>query len=235
MDLDLEEQEQLAKFKAFWQDYGRWLAIGIVIAVIGSLIYWFWHQHQINQSIEASKQYEMILNDLSKNNLPEVLSKTAKLQADYPKTAYAGMAGLLAANLANSVSDKDSAMKQLEWVSAKASSESFANIARLRLVTLLIDQNNAESFAKADALLNVKPAPGFEALSHERRGDWYWAQNKTVEAKKSYIEAWKAGIDSQLKAAGQKELDPNLEKFQQQNPGPDQRLLKVKIDSLGGF
>jgi predicted negative regulator of RcsB-dependent stress response len=235
MDLDLEEQEQLANLKAFWQDYGRWLAVGVLIACIGYGIYWMFQRHSINQSLKASQQYEVILADLAKNNLPEVLSKTQKLQQDFPKTAYAGMAGLLTANLANSVNDKETASTQLQWVSEHSSSDNFATIAKLRLVTLLIDQNTPEAFSKADVLLQKKAAVGFEALQLERRGDWFWAQNQTEEARKSYLDSWKILSEIQLKASGQKELTPDALKFQQQNPANEQRLLKLKIESLGGF
>ena len=78
-------------------------------------------------------------------------------------------------------------------------------------------------------------AVGFVALQMERRGDWFWAQDKTEEAKKSYLQAWNTLSEERLKATGSKDIDPMLKKLQQQNPAPDQRLLKVKIESLGGF
>jgi len=99
----------------------------------------------------------------------------------------------------------------------------------------LIDQKTPEGLAQADTLLNSKVAIGFEALKFEKRGDWYWAQDKTDDAKKSYIAAWNILAEERNKGADKKELDPALKKLQEQNPGPDQTLLKVKIDSLGGF
>jgi len=235
MDLDLEEQEQLAKLKAFWQDYGRWLLIGVVIAVIGSAIYWGYQSYQTKQALEASKQYEVLLEQTAKNDLPSVLSTSKKIQQENGKTAYAGMAGLLAANLAYSVNDLEATMEQLKWVANSASSESFQTIAKLRLSSIYIDQKTPEGLSQADQLLNSKMAVGFEALKLERRGDWFWAQDKTEDAKKSYIAAWNVLTDERMKTTGLKEIDPALKKLQQQNPGPDQRLLKVKIDSLGGF
>ena len=235
MDLDLEEQEQLAKLKAFWQDYGRWIATGVVIAVIGFAMYWGYLKYQNRQSFAASVQYEVLLEQLEKNDLPAVLATTKKIQEDYSKTAYAGMAGLLAANLAYSVSDKQTTKAQLEWVAKSAMSESFQAIAKMRLCSLLIDQKTPEALAQADSILSSKIAIGFEALQLEKRGDWYWAQDKTVDAKKSYMAAWNILAEERNKAGDKKELDPALKKLQQQNPGPDQTLLKVKIDSLGGF
>ena len=235
MELDLEEQEQVANLKAFWQDYGRWISIGILIAIIGYGCFWTFRWYQSNQSLKAELLYEQLVQDLLKNNLPEVLAKSKNIQDQYPQTAYAGMAGLMASNLAYSVADKDSAIGQLEWVAAHAKSESFQAVAKLRLVTILLDQKTPESFAKADKLLSAPIAIGFVALQMERRGDWYWAQDKTEDAKKTYLQAWDVLSEERLKATGAKEIDPMLKKLQQQNPAPDQRLLKVKIESLGGF
>jgi len=235
MDLDLEEQEQLAKLKAFWQDYGRWLLIGLAIAVIGSATYWGYQTYQTKQALAASKQYEVLLEQTAKNDLPGVLITSKKIQQDYGNTAYAGLAGILAANLAYSVNDQEATLQQLKWVANSASSNSIQTIAKLRLSSLYIDQKTPEGLSQADQLLNSKMAVGFEALKLERRGDWYWAQDKTEDAKKSYIAAWNVLSDERMKATGLKEIDPALKKLQQQNPGPDQRLLKVKIDSLGGF
>jgi predicted negative regulator of RcsB-dependent stress response len=235
MDLDLEEQEQLATFKAFWQDYGRWIALGVAIAVIGFGMYWGYDQYKAKQSLQASEQYEALLEQFAKNDLPAVQASAKKIQQDYAGTAYAGMAGLLSANLAYAVNDKDAAIAQLQWVAQSAESESFQSIAKLRLVAIWLDINTPESLAQADKMLSSPFAKGFEARQLESRGDWYWAQDKTLEAKKSYLTAWNTATEERLKASGAKEVDAALKKLQQQNPAADLRLLKVKIDSLGGF
>ena len=79
MDLDLEEQEQLAKLKAFWQDYGRWLAIGVAIALLGFAIYWGFQKYQAKQALAASNTYEILLQQLTKNDLPAVLGTAKKI------------------------------------------------------------------------------------------------------------------------------------------------------------
>ena len=235
MDLDLEEQEQLAKFKAFWQDYGRWIAIGLAISILAYGVYWGFEQYKLKQSLQASQQYELLLEQFAKNDLPAVLETSKKIDKEYSSTAYAGMAKLLAANLAYSVNDKEAAVAQLQGVVSSSSSESFQSIAKLRLVAIWLDMNTPESLAQADKILNTSFAKGFEALQLESRGDWYWAQDKVAEAKKSYLAALNFVTEERLKASGAKDLDPAVKKMQQQNPSADQRLLKVKIDSLGGF
>ena len=80
----------------------------------------------------------------------------------------------------------------------------------------MIEQGGEKDFAEADQVLKETPIAGFEALWLERRGDWYLAQKKNAEAKKSYEEAWK-------------KLDQAKE-----FPEDARRLLKVKLDAVGG-
>jgi predicted negative regulator of RcsB-dependent stress response len=89
-------------------------------------------------------------------------------------------------------------------------------LAKLRLAAQLIEGGSEKDLAEADAILNEKPITGFEALWSERRGDWYLAQKKISQAKTSYEAAWKQLNDA-------KEF-----------PEEARRLLKVKLDAVGG-
>lgn len=235
MPLDLEEQEQLANLKAFWVNYGRWLALGILIAFIGYGVYWFYLNQQKSRANEASMHYSELITAAAKSDLPAVIKETEELQQNFSSTAYAAMAGLVAANLAFSINDVPLTIKQLEWVENRAKSDSFQSLARLRLATLMMDQKDEASINKAQDLLKMKVATGYEALQFEKQGDLYLIQNKLDEAKKSYIEAWNFLDQQKAKQAGLKELDPMTKELTKRNPSDDQRLLKVKIDSLGGF
>jgi predicted negative regulator of RcsB-dependent stress response len=235
MPLDLEEQEQLENLKSFWVNYGRWLAIGILIAIIGYGAYWFYNKNQTSVALDASQQYEEIVAAATKSDFPLVLKKAQNLEQNFSNTTYSAMAGLVAANLAYSIGDFEQASSQLKWVEEKAKSESFQSLARLRLVALLIDQKDESSIAKANELLKKKIAPGYEALQHERQGDLWLVQNKNEEAKKEYLQAWEILDLQKAKQSGLKELDSMTKEMEKRNPGENQRLLKVKIDSLGGF
>ena len=87
----------------------------------------------------------------------------------------------------------------------------------MRLVSQLIEQGGDQANSEADQILKEKPVSGFEALWLERRGDWYLAQKKASEARNYYQEAWK--------------------KLAQPPEAPEEarRLLKVKLDSVGGL
>jgi len=123
MHFNLEEQEQLAELKAWWKQYGKWLlAIAVILALSYSgYVSWNWWQNR--QAVAASKLYETLLQSAVKQDLPGTLRAAEDLQKGYSGTAYAGMAGLVTAQLANAAGDLGAAQKQLRWTMETAQSD----------------------------------------------------------------------------------------------------------------
>jgi predicted negative regulator of RcsB-dependent stress response len=216
MPLDLEEQEQLDQLKAFWQKY-RNLITGMVTAALFAYAAYSGYQWWRNsQALEASKLYETMVGAIAKGDKDQTLRAADDLQKDYARTPYAPMSSLIAARIAADAGDNAKALDYLRWAAKNASNDGYLALAKLRLVSQLIEQGSEKDFAEADQILKDKPVAGFEALWLERRGDWYLAQKKNAEAKASYQDAWKA-------------LDQAKE-----FPEEARRLLKVKLDAVGG-
>jgi len=216
MPLDLEEQEQLDQLKAFWQKY-RNLITGVLTAVLFAYAaysgYGWWRN---NQALEASKLYETMVTAIAKGDKEQTLRAADDLQKDFARTPYAAMSSLIAARIVSDAGDATKALDYLRWTAKNASNDGYLALAKLRLVAQLIEQGSEKDFAEADQVLKESPITGFEALWLERRGDWYLAQKKNSEAKKSYEDAWK-------------KLDQAKE-----FPEEARRLLKVKLDAVGG-
>jgi predicted negative regulator of RcsB-dependent stress response len=216
MPLDLEEQEQLDQFKAFWQKY-RNLITGIATTALFAYAaysgYQWWRN---NQAMEASKLYETMVSAIAKGDKDQTQRATEDLQKDFARTPYAAMSSLVAARIASDAGDSAKAMEYLRWAAKNAANDGYLALAKLRLVAQLIELGSEKDFAEADQILNEKPIIGFEALWLERRGDWYLAQKKNDQAKTSYQDAWK--------------------KLEQAKEFPEEarRLLKVKLDAVGG-
>jgi len=113
----------------------------------------------------------------------------ADLRERYPRTAFAQQGGLLAARVQFEKGQGDAARASLSWVADNAVEDEMRTVARLRLAAL-----QAEAGQHDDALktLAAAPAPGFEALVDDRRGDILRAQGKTAEARAAYEAAYKA-------------------------------------------
>jgi len=127
------------------------------------------------------------------------------------------MGSLVAAKIAADANDGAKAQTYLKWAANKASDDAYRALAQLRLVGLLIDQGTDFTMSEADQILKGKAVKGFEPLWIERRGDWFLAQKKTADARTQYLDAWKL-----------------LEK-DKSFPEDSKRLLKVKIDAVGGM
>jgi predicted negative regulator of RcsB-dependent stress response len=153
---------------------------------------------------------------IAKGDKDQTLRAADDLQNNFARTPYAPMSSLIAARIASDAGDSAKALDYLRWAAKNASNDGYLALAKMRLVSQLIEQGTEKDFAEADQILKDKPIAGFEALWLERRGDWYLAQKKNAEAKASYEDAWK-------KLSQAKEF-----------PEEARRLLKVKLDAVGG-
>ena len=216
MPLDLEEQEQLDQFKAFWQKYRNLITGVLTVALFAYAAYSGYQWWRNSQALEASKLYETMVTAIAKGDKEQILRASDDLQKDFARTPYAAMSSLVAAKISADAGDNAKALDYLRWTAKNASNDGYIAIAKLRLISQLIEQGSEKDFAEADQILKEAPISGFEALWLESRGDWYLAQKKNAEAKKSYEEAWK--------------------KLNQSKEFPEEarRLLKVKLDAVGG-
>lgn len=214
MHFNLEEQEQLAQFKAWWKQYGKWLMTVAAVTLLGFAIYTGWGWWTNRQSEQASKLYDTLLVSAQKQDVAGVLKAATDIQDQFSSTSYAGMAGLVAAQIANAAGDMANTEKQLRWTADKAKSEAHADLAKIRLISLLIDKGD---FVAADKVASGSVSKPLMPLLIERRGDIQLAQQKNSEARKFYQEAWEL-------------LAKNKEA-----PDEAKRLLKVKLDAVGGL
>ncbi len=213
MHFNLEEQEQLAELKAWWKQYGKWLIAALIAILIAYLSFTGWNWWQNRVALGATKLYDTLLVSAQKQDVPGVLRAANDIQEQYGSSSYAGMAGLVAAQVANASGDMANAEKHLRKTMEDAKSHAHRDLARARLVSLLIDQakfNDAEKIAAASV------SDAFVPLMLERRGDVQLAQQKTLEARQFYQQAW--------------------DKLAKNPEAPDEakRLLKIKLDAVGG-
>jgi predicted negative regulator of RcsB-dependent stress response len=208
MAYDLEEQEQLAELKAFWNKFGNLITWVAIIALAGYAGYNFWNQHQRSQAADASALYEEMRLALSVNDNAKVQRVAADVENKFGGTAYAQMAALGAAKGAFEANDLKTAKAQLQWVVDHGSDE-YKSIAKLRLAGVLLDE---KSYDEALKVLGTEFVPQFAGSVADRKGDVLVAQNKLVEARAAYTAALAA-------------MDPK---------SPGRKLVEVKLESIGG-
>lgn len=207
--LDLEEQEQLDRLKAFWAQYGN-LITTLLIVVFGSIAAWNgWQWYQREQAAKAGALYDELDRAAQAVDAEKAARVFADLKERYPRTAFAQQAGLLAAQVQADKGDKAGARASLEWVAGNAVEEEYRVIARLRMAGLLADEKQYDAALKSLEGLDTHKA--FEGLVADRRGDILMAQGKRDEAKAAYRKAWDA-------------MKPEVEY---------RRLVEAKLTALG--
>ncbi len=194
MAYDLEEQEQLDEFKAWWKKNGS-MVTNIVLAGLVAYAAWQgYHYFQNKKAVEASGLYQaLMVTDLAKT--AEIKTQSAKLMEDFSGTPYAGRAAVFAAKANFAANDSKSAKSQLEWAIKNAKESAVKAIASLQLAEILFDEKNYDEANKVLAAINDK---GYEGLKANLQGDILLAQGKPAEAKKAYESALE-NLDAQGK------------------------------------
>ena len=206
--LDLEEQEQLAEIKHFWNQYGN-LITWAMIVVFGSIAAWNgWQYWQRTQAAQASAMYDEVERAAQAGDTSRVERAFSDMKDKFGGTTYAQQAGLLTAALMQEKGNTDAAKAALGWVADKASDEGYQAVARLRLASLLIE---TKAYDDALKLLSADFPKEFAPLVADRRGDVYNLQSKKAEAKVEYEKAYK-GLEDRVDY---------------------RRLVEVKLSALG--
>jgi predicted negative regulator of RcsB-dependent stress response len=209
MAYDLEEQEQLASLKAWWQDNGT-LVLAIVAAVALAVSGWFgWRGWQANQAMQAGALYETLVRAAQGGDAKALRDAGGALAEGYPRTLYASMGALAAARFHFDRGDLKSARAQLQWVIERSSSEELKDLARLRLAAVLLDD---KAYDEALQLLEAKHAAPMAAQYAALKGDILVAKNQAAEAKAAYRlalekaergnEAFRSSVQMRLDALG---------------------------------
>jgi len=206
--LDLEEQEQLAEFKDFWNRYGN-LITWVLIAVFGSVAGWNGYQYwQGRQATQASVMYDEVDRAVLSGDMARMERSLADMKDRFGGTVYAEQAGLMAAKAYYEKGNLDASKAALAWVSDKANDEGYKSIARLRLAGLLLETKAYDEALKS--LTGTFPKD-FAPLASDRRGDILLLQGKKTEARAEYEKAYK-GLDERAEY---------------------RRLVEVKLNAMG--
>ena len=182
MAYDLEEQEQLDEFKAWWKKNGK-IATNLVLAALVAYAAWQgYHYFQNKKAVEASVLYQaLVVMDLNKT--AEIKTQSSQLMESYASTPYAGRAAVFAAKANFFANDDKSAKSQLEWAIKNAKEGAVKAIASLQLASVLFEQKDYDGAQKVLTAINDK---GYEGLKASLQGDVFLAQGKQAEAKKAF-------------------------------------------------
>lgn len=213
---DLEEQEQLAELKSWWQRYGNRVSSIALVVALATAGWQGWQWWQRNQSAQASVIYAGLLQAAMQQDAKRARELAGELIDKYKGTDYAGMGALLAARVQADQGDRKNARLQLAWAAEHAKDAGLRDLARLRLAAVLLDDKEYDAALKQ---LTPEPAAPFAARYADLRGDILAAQGKPKEAAAAYDIAL-----AKLDAAAKSDAAPHQDY---------RAIVQTKRDALG--
>ena len=205
MAYDLEEQEQLATIKAWWERWGNLVLTSATVVLLAIAAFNGWRWYERHEAGNASAVYEEFLGSLDGAELGRKKELAGTLIERYGRTVYAPMAALQIAKVNFESGDMGAARAQLRWVIDKSGHPELVQIARLRLAGILLDEKAHDEALK---LLAGDVPPSLAASFADRRGDVLMAMGKAEEARAAYQEALeKADAQHPMRSIIQLKLD----------------------------
>lgn len=183
---DLEEQEQISRIKAWWDQYGKYVTAAIVAAALAVVSWQGWQWYQGKQAAEASALFATVQQAADANEPAKAREAAGQLIERYSGTAYAPMGALLSAALLVEADDARNARAQLDWVVKNANEAAVKDLARVRIAVILLDEGNHD---EALSMLSNAPHASMKARFAELRGDIQVAAGRNAEARAAYNEA----------------------------------------------
>jgi predicted negative regulator of RcsB-dependent stress response len=183
MALDLEEQEQVAELKAWWNQFGSLVTAAIVAVCVAFAGWQGWRWYERSQAAQAAALFEALAHAGQAGDAKALRDAGGALLENYPRTMYASMGALVAARFYFDRNDPKSAKAQLQWVVEHGRTDDMRDLARLRLANVLLDE---KAYDEALKLLDEKHGPAYDAQYAAAKGDVLLAKNQAAEAKAAY-------------------------------------------------
>ena len=191
------EDEQTEKIRHWWKKNGSAIIVGLVLGIGSVAGYQGWGVYQTRQAEAASDLYQEMLRSLENEALTRVRESADRLISKYGSTAYADAASLMLARLDVEAGQLEQAGHHLSRVIDHSKDSAMQHIARLRLVTLALDQGDLKW---ADQLLKIQPMGGFESRYDELRGDIFTVRNDLKNARNAYQSALENAVAGSVAA-----------------------------------
>ncbi len=197
MEIYDTEEEQLDALKRWWKENGQSTIVGLVAGIAIILGWNYWQDHKKTQAGQASALYSQLIQDMASSKKDSAEKIAERIKEQYPKTEYAAYSGLLQAKLKVQQGDMDKAKATLIEI-AKGSNKELSNVAKIRLVRLMLASGEYEKGLELINEIDPATSSSFSGNYDELVGDLYVALDRLDQARSSYQKAFENGYKSPL-------------------------------------
>lgn len=197
MEIYDTEEEQLDALKRWWKENGQSTIVGLVAGIAIILGWNYWQDHKKTQAGLASALYSQLIQDMASSKKDSAEKIAERIKEEYPKTEYAAYSGLLQAKLKVQQGDMDKAKVTLIEI-AKGSNKELSNVAKIRLVRLMLASGEYEKGLELINEIDPATSSSFSGNYDELVGDLYVALDRLDQARSSYQKALENGYKSPL-------------------------------------
>jgi len=183
------EEQQVEAMKAWWNENGKAVMLGVVIGALLVVAWMWWKSHQENVAVAASDNFSNTLEAVQKGEHDKVQALAQAAKDEHAGTLYSAYTTMAAARSAIEQDDLETAATHLQWVVDNSELDEVGVIARVRLARVKAAQDDA---AGGLGVLPDTYSDVFTHLIEEVRGDLHVAAGDLEAAKTAY----QAAIDS---------------------------------------
>lgn len=204
IEIELAEDEDLARARAWWKDNGSSIIGGIAIGTAMVVGYNYWQSYQADHAEKVAELYE------AQTRAPgDEVALNALIDLDGEST-YAQLARMTSAREAMDAKQYEKAESLLKGVLTSSKDKGLIAVARLRLATVYLAQNKSDDVI---TLLDTQENSGIalqQAREDELKGDAYLQKGDKAKVRALY----QSSIDALAEA------------------GQSAGLVQIKLDNL---
>lgn len=180
---NLEEQDKIDGFKTWWDKFGTAITIvltAVLVTIAGSKM---WEYYQRTQSQQAADLYVLLQQVQTTEDVAKINDAAHLLTEGFPSSGYAARAALIAAAASFDAGENKRAKENLQWILDNAKEQEMQELARLRLASVLLDEEN---YQQALSILNTKHSESYAGVYADLKGDILFAMERFDDARQAY-------------------------------------------------
>ena len=186
LDTNLSDDEKAEALKRWWSENGKSLIGGIVLGLALIFGYRGWNEHQANQAIHASAEYERLQSTIQRGDLVAAEKQLEIINKEYSNTNYDFFASLDLAKTYVNEGDFNAAKSQLENAVANVSDLGLKQLAESRLARVLLALDEVDA---AQEIVNNAKKGAFAGEFAHIEADIHRSKGNVDEAKTAYRKA----------------------------------------------